>query len=50
MRDIFGDLGDDPRYIAAFSRALEALWRDGTRATLARYVRGTAPERSGSEL
>jgi mannitol 2-dehydrogenase len=42
MRDIFGDLGDDPRYIAAFSRALDALWRDGTRATLARYLHVTA--------
>ena len=42
MRDIFGDLGDDPRYAAAFSHALDALWRDGTRATLARY-RHAAP-------
>ena len=38
MRDIFGHLGDDPRYVAAFSDALDTLWRDGTRATLARYV------------
>ena len=38
MRDIFGGLGDDDRYVAAFSRALHAIWHDGTRATLARYV------------
>jgi mannitol 2-dehydrogenase len=38
MRDIFGDLANGPRYVDAFSRALAALWRDGTRATLARYV------------
>ena len=38
MRDIFGDLGDDHSYGAAFSNALRAIWRDGTRATLACYV------------
>ena len=38
MRDIFGDLGDRDLYTAAFSNALHSIWRDGTRATLARYV------------
>jgi mannitol 2-dehydrogenase len=42
MRDIFGDLGDDARYIAAFSQALRALWQDGTRATIARHLRSTS--------
>ena len=44
MRDVFDDLGDDPRYATAFSRALDALWRDGTRVTIARYLDSTAPE------
>lgn len=38
MRDIFGGLGEDARYVAAFSQTLNALWRDGTRATIARYL------------
>ncbi|MEP7062980.1 MAG: mannitol dehydrogenase family protein [Betaproteobacteria bacterium] len=38
MRDIFGDLGADERYAKAFARALERVWRDGTRATLAHYL------------
>lgn len=42
MRDIFGELGDDPRYAAAFSHAHDALWRDGARATLARYLHAAA--------
>jgi mannitol 2-dehydrogenase len=42
MRDIFGELGDDDRYVAAFARALGALWQDGTRATLARYIGAAA--------
>jgi mannitol 2-dehydrogenase len=42
MRHIFGELGEDDRYVAAFSRALRALWQDGTRATLARYVGAAA--------
>jgi mannitol 2-dehydrogenase len=41
MRDIFGDLGDDARYVDAFSTALRSLWRDGTQATIARYLRST---------
>jgi mannitol 2-dehydrogenase len=40
MGDIFGELANDPRYLAAFSTALRALWADGTRATLQRYLDG----------
>lgn len=38
MREIYGDLGDNPRFAATFSSYLTALWRDGTRAVLARYL------------
>jgi len=37
MHDVFGDLGQNPEFSAAFARALGALWADGTEATLARY-------------
>jgi mannitol 2-dehydrogenase len=40
MTDIFGDIGSNPAYVAAFSRALEALWANGTRDTLTRYLSG----------
>lgn len=38
MREIFGDLGDDPRFAAPFAAHLSALWRDGTEAVLQRYA------------
>ncbi len=38
MRDIFGELADDPTYVAAFSGALGSLWTNGVRATLADYL------------
>ena len=38
MRDIFGDLADNPAYVAAFSGALGSLWTKGVRATLAEYL------------
>jgi mannitol 2-dehydrogenase len=38
LRDIFGDLADNPNYISAFSDALSALWARGVRSTLADYV------------
>ncbi len=41
MADIFGDIGRHPDYRRAFSTALSALWADGTRATLMRYLDGT---------
>ena len=42
MRLVYGDLGDHPAFAAAFDAALRALWRDGTAATLARYVENGA--------
>ncbi len=40
MRDIFGELADNPTYVEAFSGALSALWANGVRATLADYLAG----------
>jgi mannitol 2-dehydrogenase len=41
MRDIFADLGTHEQYVAAFSSALARIWRDGTHATLSRYLAGS---------
>ncbi|KFC76039.1 putative mannitol dehydrogenase family protein [Bosea sp. LC85] len=38
MRDVYGDLADDPRFREAFGQALQRLWRIGTRASLAHYL------------
>jgi mannitol 2-dehydrogenase len=38
MDDIFGALAGDARYVAAFSHALETIWRTGTKATLEAYI------------
>ena len=38
MSDIYGDIGLDARFGAAFETWLNALWRDGTAATLRRYL------------
>jgi mannitol 2-dehydrogenase len=38
MRDIFGELADNPVYVGAFSDALASLWAKGVRATLADYL------------
>lgn len=35
---IFGDLGQDARFAAAFSRHLMVLWEEGTSAALTRYL------------
>lgn len=40
MAEVFGDLAQDQRYVAAFTLALDTLWRQGTRQTLQRYVDG----------
>ncbi len=37
LRDVYGDLGADPRFAGAFAAALDSLWRDGTAATLGAY-------------
>ena len=39
-RDVFGDLADDPRVAAEFTRTLTSLRERGTRATLEDLVRG----------
>ncbi|WP_127142626.1 mannitol dehydrogenase family protein [Pelagibacterium montanilacus] len=38
MDDIFGAAADDAAYRIAFVTALEGLWREGVRTTLARYL------------
>jgi mannitol 2-dehydrogenase len=38
MRDIFGALADDPRYVRAFVNALSTIWKSGTKQTLTRYL------------
>ena len=38
QRDLFGDLGGRPAFAADFAGWLHGLWRDGTAATLARYL------------
>ena len=40
MEDIYGDVGRAPVFAEAFSAALKALWADGARATLGRYLAG----------
>ena len=42
MDAVYGDTGRAEPFRAAFVDALAALWRDGTRATLRRYVDGAA--------
>ncbi len=42
MRDIFGELADNPIYVGAFSGALASLWTNGVRATLADYLSSRA--------
>ncbi|WP_347309896.1 mannitol dehydrogenase family protein [Defluviimonas sp. SAOS-178_SWC] len=37
-RTVFGSLGDDPRFAAAFSAHLARLWSDGVRVVLADYT------------
>ncbi|AUH32984.1 mannitol dehydrogenase family protein [Paracoccus tegillarcae] len=40
MADIYGATGRDPRFASAFADWLAALWRNGTAATLRRYLGG----------
>lgn len=40
MRDVYGDLAAAAPFADAFSAALRALWADGARAVLARYLAG----------
>ncbi|MCB5177223.1 mannitol dehydrogenase family protein [Microvirga lenta] len=41
LRDVFGDLAEAPAFRNRFGAMLAGLWRDGTRATLQRYLDGT---------
>lgn len=40
LREIFGDVADAPEFQRAFAAALGSLWREGTAATLRRYIDG----------
>jgi mannitol 2-dehydrogenase len=40
MSDIYGDVGKNAVFAGAFARHLKALWKDGTRATVERYLGG----------
>ena len=40
MEDIFGEVGRSEIFRKAFARSLRALWADGTRETLERYLAG----------
>ena len=39
MRPIYGDLNRNPRFVTAFTKALNALWEQGTAKTLNAYIR-----------
>jgi mannitol 2-dehydrogenase len=38
MRDIYGNLPDDRRFLEAFCRALRGVWQSGTRASIDSYL------------
>lgn len=38
MADIYGDLAKAPSFIAAFTKSLNSLWTQGTKATLEAYL------------
>ena len=38
MKPIYGDLNRDPRFVKAFTKALNALWENGTAKTLSSYI------------
>ena len=40
MEDIYGEVGRSERFAAPFAEALRALWKDGARETLTRYLAG----------
>ena len=40
MEDIYGEVGRSAVFADAFGKALNALWKDGARATLERYLAG----------
>jgi mannitol 2-dehydrogenase len=38
MKPIYGDLNQDPRFVAAFTKALNSLWENGTAKTLTAFL------------
>jgi len=40
MSEIYGETGQDQRFAEPFARWLDLLWREGTAATLTRYLQG----------
>ncbi|PQM26972.1 mannitol dehydrogenase [Sphingopyxis lindanitolerans] len=40
MRAIYGNLADDPAFVAAFAEALHLVWDEGVGAAIAHYVEG----------
>jgi mannitol 2-dehydrogenase len=42
MADIYGNVGQSPVFSAAFAASLAAVWRDGVRPTLTRYLAAAA--------
>jgi mannitol 2-dehydrogenase len=40
MREVYGEVGRDPRFAGAFAHALATLWQVGAREALKRYVAG----------
>ena len=40
MSDIFGELAQNPTYVAAFSAGLRSAWSIGAKATLEKYLAG----------
>jgi len=40
MSEIYGETGQDKRFAEPFARWLDMLWREGTAATLTRYLQG----------
>ena len=37
---VYGEVGRSPVFADALGRALDAVWKDGARATLTRYLAG----------
>ena len=38
QREIYGDLADNPAFVAAFTQTLNAVWQNGTAATIRAYL------------
>ncbi|MEL6752170.1 MAG: mannitol dehydrogenase family protein, partial [Pseudomonadota bacterium] len=38
MSDVYGEVGQDPRFLAAFTKALDAVTNDGVEASLKAYL------------